>query len=96
MPQNYIKILKMGENADKKTKFVLIFMNFVMIPKTKAATSKHVNLLLSMSERLLSTTSNSTRNAKRLSLKKLYRVLLVSGKKIFTLFDFPVFIGVSK
>ena len=49
-------------------------MNFVMILKKKAATSKHVNLLLSMSEKLLRTTSNSTRKAKRLSLKKLYRV----------------------
>ena len=74
MPQNYIKIFKMSENADKKTKFVLIFMNFVMILKKKAATSKHANLLLSMSEKLLRTTSNSTRKAKRLSLKKLYRV----------------------
>ena len=64
----------MGEIADKKTKFVLIFMNFVMIPKKKTTTSKHANLLLSMSERLLRTTSDSTRKAKRLSLKKLYRV----------------------
>lgn len=74
MSQKYIKILKMGENADKKTKFVLIFMNFVIFLNTKATTSKHVNLLLSMSEKVLRTTSNSTRNAKRLSLKKLYRV----------------------
>lgn len=74
MPQNYIKILNRTKKTTKKLQFVLNFMHFVMILKKKTTTSKHANLLLSMSERLLRTTSNSTRKTKRLSLKKLYRV----------------------
>ena len=54
--------------------FVPIFIRFVMFFEAYATAKRHMNLSLSVSEKLLRTTGISTRKAKRPSSEKLYRV----------------------